>query len=93
MVMVNPVSFGTARPLGERLVNGQPKTAPLASASSKSVPVAQLTQLARELAEAGPPVDHAKIAQVRAMIANGGHRIDAAALADAMLRHYHPTGQ
>jgi flagellar biosynthesis anti-sigma factor FlgM len=91
--MINPVSFGNARPLGERLAGGSSKLAELNGAAAKPMPVAQLTALARELAEAGPPVDHAKIAQVRTMIANGGYRIDAVGLADAMLRHYHSIGQ
>jgi flagellar biosynthesis anti-sigma factor FlgM len=45
-------------------------------------------ELARALAEEGPPVDHARLAQISQAIASGDYRIDAAAIADALLgRH------
>jgi negative regulator of flagellin synthesis FlgM len=88
--MVNPVSFGTARPLGERQPSSAANAAAQSPAPTKPVPVAQLTAMARELADAPPPIDHAKIAQLRAAIANGSYRVDAIGVADALLRHYHP---
>jgi flagellar biosynthesis anti-sigma factor FlgM len=44
--------------------------------------------MARELTDAGPPVDHARIAQIRQAISLGSYRIDPSAIADAVLRHY-----
>ena len=44
--------------------------------------------MARELADAGPPVDHARIAQIRQAISLGSYRIDPGAIADAMLLYY-----
>lgn len=38
-----------------------------------------------ELVGAGPPVDHEKVAQIRQAIAAGAYRIDAKAIADAMI--------
>jgi anti-sigma28 factor (negative regulator of flagellin synthesis) len=50
----------------------------------KSLP--KLVSLAKELAEQGPPVDFAKIAQVRQAIALGSYRIDPDRIADAIVR-------
>ena len=52
------------------------------------VPVARLTRLAHELAMQAPPVDHARIAQLRQAIASGEYHPDAQAIADAMLDHF-----
>lgn len=52
-------------------------------AGSASLP--QLINLARTLAESGPPIDSAKIARVRQAIADGNYRVDVEALANAML--------
>ncbi len=53
------------------------------SASSASLP--RLLDLVAELAHSGPPVDYARIAQVRRAIADGSYRIDANALAKAII--------
>lgn len=50
----------------------------------KSLP--KLVSLASALAEQGPPVDFAKIAQVRQAIALGTYRVNPDKVADAMLR-------
>lgn len=60
-----------------------PKARPTELALSASLP--KLVNLARELAEQGPPVDHAKIAQVRQAIAQGSYHIDTEKLATAIL--------
>ena len=44
-------------------------------------------ELAADLAQLGPPIDYAKIAQVRRAIADGGYRIDADALAMAIMSY------
>ena len=94
--MVDPVSFGPLRPIGQHSVpaaKGDAATTPTsakAEVPGQSVSLTKLTAAARELAEAGPPVDYAKIAQIRHAIANGSYRADAEAIADAVLRHYQP---
>ncbi len=55
------------------------------SAKAAPVPLPQLLDLVAELAAAGPPVDHARIAQVRHAIADGRYPIDADAVAKAIL--------
>lgn len=59
-------------------------------AGSASLP--QLVNLARTLADSGPPIDSAKIARVRQAIADGNYRVDVEALANAMLQ-YSGTGK
>lgn len=60
---------------------------------SKPVPsvgpatLSNLINLARTLADQGPPIDGAKIARVRQAIADGNYQIDVEALANAMLRY------
>jgi negative regulator of flagellin synthesis FlgM len=49
----------------------------------KSLP--QLVRLAAELSSEPPPVDYAKIAQVRAAISTGGYRIDPDQIARALI--------
>lgn len=51
-----------------------------------STTLPKLVQLARELSNQGPPVDDAKIAQVRQAIAEGNYHIDTDAIANAILR-------
>lgn len=53
--------------------------------TGKSLP--KLIELARALTEQGPPVDYAKIAQIRQAIAQGEYHIDTEAIASAILRY------
>jgi negative regulator of flagellin synthesis FlgM len=93
--MVDPVSFGALRPIGQGRVAiakdeaAQARTDMQTYTPAPSVSLSKLTAAARQLAEAGPPVDFAKIAQIRQAIANGSYQSDAEAIADAVLRHYH----
>jgi negative regulator of flagellin synthesis FlgM len=68
----------------------------------KSEPVAKVEQAgarasgaittpAAELAAQGAPIDNAKVAAVRAAIANGTYKIDAKAIADRMIALDLPT--
>lgn len=89
--MTQPISFRPLRarePLAQTSPLPSQTIAPRAATQSASVSIARLTGLARALASEAPPVDHARIAQIRQVIASGGYRPDAAAIADAMLRHY-----
>ena len=90
--MVGPVTFrpqanpverkarqdGTSQPASQQLVTAQ-QLSPQLSAS-------RLADLARDLAEAGPPVAHARIARLRQAIAQGSYEVDAGRIADALLR-------
>lgn len=64
---------------------GRSAVAPGNTEPGKSLP--KLIQLARELTEQGPPVDYAKIAQIRQAIAKGEYHIDTDAIASAILRY------
>ena len=92
--MVDPVSFGPLRSAGQYsvaaakggTVSAKPGIEP--EPITQPVSLSKLAAAARELAEAGPPVDYAKIAQIRHAIANSSYQTDAEAIADAVLRHY-----
>jgi negative regulator of flagellin synthesis FlgM len=96
--MVDPISFGPLRPVKQR----KPATASAASKAPVSlagarhpttaVSLSKLTAIARELAAGEPPVDFARIAQIRQAISLGSYRIDPTVIADAMLRH-HDSGK
>jgi negative regulator of flagellin synthesis FlgM len=89
--MVDSVSAG--------LVKAAPRQSPVAAAKDgvaapgltpvnveriKSLP--KLVTLASTLAEQGPPVDYAKIAQVRQAIALGTYRVEPEKIAEGMMR-------
>ena len=61
-----------------------PSVAAVNVESIKSLP--KLVSLANELAEQGPPVDFAKIAQVRQAIALGTYRVSPDAIAEGIMR-------
>jgi negative regulator of flagellin synthesis FlgM len=96
--MVDPISFGRLGSVEQRKAAAAPKSeatkstaqdALLSSAQAKpKVSLSKLTALARELSDAGPPVDHARIAQIRQAISLGSYRFDPGAIADAVLLHY-----
>ncbi len=56
---------------------------PLDAAPGVTLP--RLLNLVADLASSGPPLDYAKIAQVRRAIADGSYKIDADALAKAIV--------
>lgn len=92
--MVDPVSFGPLRPVEQRkpaTANAESKAlVSLAGARhpTTAVSLSKLTAIACELAAGEPPVDFARIAQIRQAISLGGYRIDPSMIADAVLRHY-----
>ena len=92
--MVDPISFGPLRPVEHRktvVANPESKSSATAVKTEQATPtfsLSKLTALARELTDAGPPVDHARIAQIRQAISLGSYRLDPGAIADAVLRHY-----
>jgi negative regulator of flagellin synthesis FlgM len=92
--MVDPISFGALRPVEHRkpaTANVESK-APVTRADlgqpTATVSLGKLTAIARELAAGEPPLDFARIAQIRQAISLGSYRIDPNVIADAVLRHY-----
>jgi flagellar biosynthesis anti-sigma factor FlgM len=61
-----------------------PSVAPVNVERIKSLP--KLVSLASTLAEQGPPIDFAKIAQVREAIALGTYRVSPDKIAEGMMR-------
>jgi negative regulator of flagellin synthesis FlgM len=90
--MVDPVSFGPARPVQSRQDQSvERRTA--STAPEKGSPVAMpslpiLINLAAELANEAPPINTAKIAQIKNAIAMGSYRVNPEAIADAMIGYY-----
>jgi flagellar biosynthesis anti-sigma factor FlgM len=89
--MVDIVSTGFAKVAPRQLpatsVNDRvttPSFAPVNVERIKSLP--KLVSLANELADQGPPVDFAKIAQVREAIALGTYRVEPDKIAEGMMR-------
>ena len=90
--MTEPVTLGPLRaiavpvaasaPAPEALRNGRTGTAPAAEVPAN---LPRLVAIARELARQGPPIDYARIAQVRQAIALDSAAIDVDRLARAML--------
>jgi flagellar biosynthesis anti-sigma factor FlgM len=91
--MVDPVSLSSVRSVESRLIRAAKTSgSPSVSASEQpvaTVPLSKLTAAARALAEAGPPVDYVRIAQIRTAISQGDFAVNSKAIADAMLYHYH----
>lgn len=93
--MVDPVRTGPVTPMAANVAGSaelRPRLAErvTSSASQKAgEPVKpnlpQLLELVADLASSGPPVDIAKIAQVRRAIAEGSYKIDVDALAKAIV--------
>jgi negative regulator of flagellin synthesis FlgM len=91
MLMVDIVSAAFARAAPRQLPAATakdgvaaPSLAPVNVERIKSLP--KLVTLASALAEQGPPVDFAKIAQVRQAIALGTYRVNPEAIAEGMMR-------
>ena len=64
------------------------KTASVPSASDKPAAAAdtELAGMVGKLLQQGPPVDAARVAELRGAIADGSYRVDANAIAALMLR-------
>lgn len=89
--MVDPVTMGPVRtlPQSSRPAASKadgPRTATPAPSPTASLP--KLVSIAAELAEQGPPVDYAKIAQVRQAIAKGEYSVDVQSIAHALVGYY-----
>lgn len=91
MTPLNKIGRIVASQTYEKMIPNGAKTATAAVAppkSASSVAVSVLADLARELSRQEPPIDHAKIAQIRMAIAQGHNNVDAEQVASALARHY-----
>jgi negative regulator of flagellin synthesis FlgM len=80
---INPVPAQAAGSADVRRLTPQDFRKAPDAPNGASVP--QLLDLVADLAHSGPPVDYARIAQVRRAIADGSYKIDADALAKAIV--------
>jgi negative regulator of flagellin synthesis FlgM len=89
--MVDPLHIQRIGPLaGSNRADARKDVAPRRQDSGAARPsvrssLPQLVNLATALARQGPPVDHARIAQIKAAIANGYYEVDVNRIAAAIL--------
>ena len=88
--MVDPARFGAVQPVTPVRPRDTIATHPQTQRSTAQAPaqhtsLPQLLNMVAELATHGPPVDHAKIAQIRQAIAFGSYRADPDAIAGALI--------
>jgi len=90
--MINAVGpTGIARTMGMRS-EGVGRNEPVAKVDPADAQASgAVTTPAAELAAQGAPIDTAKVASIRAAIANGTYKIDAKAIADRMIALDLPT--
>jgi negative regulator of flagellin synthesis FlgM len=85
--MVDPLSFGTISshtPVQARRSTAvRPSVQQSEHAATAAAPV--LRRLAADLASQGPPVDYAKIAQLRQAIADGNYQVDPQVIARSIM--------
>jgi flagellar biosynthesis anti-sigma factor FlgM len=90
--MVDPVSLGPARPVQNRSEQSADTAAQSARSTASSrvsgPTLPKLLSLVAELASQEPPIDTAKIQEIRQMIAAGTYTLDPDAIATAMIRYF-----
>lgn len=91
--MVDPVTLGPVRTLPQAPRPSTTKASAQGSATPAPTPSAmanlpKLVSLAGQLAEQGPPIDYAKIAQVRQAIAQGEYTVDLESIAHSIVGYY-----
>jgi negative regulator of flagellin synthesis FlgM len=90
--MVDPINFGPIRPVNNQASPAQAKKAttivPKTPSHEGIVTLPKLLGLANELASQGPPIDSAKIAEIRTAIASGSYKVKPQEVANAMLAYY-----
>ncbi len=84
--MMDPVSSRTAPPLATG-ATARPIAPQLGTIRTATLP--KLVSMAQELAAQGPPIDYAKISQLRQAMAVGAYRLDADRIAQALLGFDH----
>lgn len=84
--MIDPVSPRAGTPLASGAAPRQP-VPQLGTIRTATLP--KLVSMAQELAAQGPPIDYAKISQLRQAMAVGAYRLDADRIAEALLGFDH----
>ena len=94
--MVDPVTLWPVRSVSKSVTDEGARTSfaqPVSTSTRASgVSLSKLVTLSAELAKAGPPVDHAKVDQLRQSIARGEYQNDVDAIAHSMVRFFQ-TGE
>lgn len=87
--MVDPVTLWPVRSVSKSVGEPGVKTARTEPASAQpkgsATSLPKLVSMAAELARQGPPVDFARIAQLRQAIAQGSYAVDVDSIAHAMI--------
>jgi negative regulator of flagellin synthesis FlgM len=87
--MVDSVTLWPVRPVPKSLKDDGARATRSEAMSARTINTSaslpKLVNLAAELANVGPPVDYAKIAQVRQAIAQGDYLIDVDTIAHSMV--------
>ncbi len=87
--MVDSVTLWPVRPVSRSAQDDGARATRSETASARPVgsspSLPKLVSLAADLAEAGPPVDYAKIAQLRQAIAQGDYVLDVDSIAHSMV--------
>lgn len=94
--MVDPVTLWPLRAVPKSVTDEGARTthAQTVSTSTRvtSVGIPKLVNITAELAKAGPPMDHAKIDQIRHALSRGEYSHDVDAIAHSMIRFFR-TGE
>jgi flagellar biosynthesis anti-sigma factor FlgM len=94
--MVDPVALWPVKSVSKSVTDDGTRTTHAQAVSSPTRVMAaglpKLVNMTTELAKAGPPMDHAKIAQLRQAIAHGEYSQDVDAIAHSMIRFFR-TGE
>ena len=94
--MVDPVTLWPIRSVSKSVTDEGARAAHVQPVSTSTRALAadqpKLVNMATELAKAGPPLDHAKIDQLRQAIARGEYLQDVDAIATSMVRFFR-TGE
>jgi len=87
--MVDPVTLWPIRPVSKSVKDNGARATRSETASARAIGASaslpKLVSLAADLAKAEPPVDYAKIAQLRQAIAQGDYLIDLDSIAHSMV--------
>ena len=84
--MIGPIRNIVVAPIA----TNAPRTLETGRSATEAIALAKptlphLLELAADLSASGPPIDYARIAQIRRAIADGSYKIDTAALAKAIV--------
>jgi negative regulator of flagellin synthesis FlgM len=91
-VPTGPVSRTSSTRLASPSPHRVANEVPTRDAAGASASLPRLVTLAADLARQGPPVDYARIAQIRQAIAEGSYTVDPVAIASSMIAFHSDSG-